>query len=419
MKRKILLITIFVILLIPLVPYLIFYNIVIVRESEIKKEWNKSFTPIEKLEKFSSSSKTNKTAKWLFKFAFKNNIYQSKEQKQKKKPDFEILKEEIQKYIKEQSEDNREHVESPPKEITDYLTKHRSEINSVESYLITKEPPEWSETDQKNHHFLIVVNLHRLFILDGFTKVTIGDMKGAEKALEASWNLLQNDRKSPILLSQLVATGLLKTEMGLIRKIKQPRDIWIERLKDQNIKALIIKAFEYDIWINYNNFVNSDIFGENLSKDEYMIVKIIWRNPYSKLIKRFISLNILNDGMLFINRIKEIDLCKDDEVTTIGWFSKYHIYSNIAYPIDLDSYLRMRKILVDIELTNKILEIKEIKMKNKYLPEHIDGIESSSCKNITWSFKRISRGGFSIECNEDIKLEPFGKIKLPLSFTSE
>ncbi|HEX7604538.1 MAG TPA: hypothetical protein VF316_23130, partial [Polyangiaceae bacterium] len=123
-------------------------------------------------------------------------------------------------------------VEAPSPDLAAILSSHRVALSALEDALVTGEAPRWACDPAVSYEARLSPNglghlqVQRLLIADALASVARGENGMAARALEASWKLNEGLASRPEVVAQLLAIAVARLEVGALRKIDVPADVW-------------------------------------------------------------------------------------------------------------------------------------------------------------------------------------------------
>lgn len=162
----------------------------------------------------------------------------------------------------------------PPPAVEAWLCEHAGKLEALRETLAHGPPPLWSrETlawldrppygpggDSRLPNVLGHLAVQDALAADALWQAAQGRPALAQDALEASWRLAAEQRDHPVLIVQLVATGVARQQAGLLRQLGDPGGRWRDRLDGRRARRRLIDAlaFEGFSWLGYADFESED-----------------------------------------------------------------------------------------------------------------------------------------------------------------
>lgn len=315
-------------------------------------------------------------------------------------------------------------IDSPPEEAIRFLEEKRVAVDAIESLLNAEPPPQWlfdpsiPEKDRRMPNGLGHMRLQRTLMARALAAAHAGHNDASALSLEASWSLNESLRARPETFSALLGIGIARLEVGVLRKVNAREDLWGKRLATLDGRALLLDTLTLGYrpklartWWSYV----SEEYGEA------SILRRAW--------------NVLEAPAHRVAMAGSSDLMRDEfarlrvaplsdqfhEPPTPDVRDVAHTLASIWIPNTRNLFVRADRLVVDVELTSKILEAKRLRRENGgHWPAAIPGIETSRFPGASWLYDVSPGGGrMSIAFSRELA-SPYGQgVKpLPLCFSS-
>ena len=317
----------------------------------------------------------------------------------------EAIQTELTEYLDKQIAKPNDEIDAPPETLQRYLSSKTDAIAAIRNHVLNQEIPNW-ETDITPivtgditfavPSFLGLVNLQKILALDILEKQRLGDTKGAAQMLEVSWKLNQSLGSRPELISQLVALIIGKYQLGVMRKLDVFPSQWQQYLVEHDYWASMSRSlqgewfFQYNFLNNLHRYITDPEAGLEISLEERFLI-----TPLGKIYRRFSAIDTyqtlkqINLGLTGTeseggnkSTHKEAEppnICLTEpiepEISAAWWNS----FGHIAIPSFYSQLPKATQYMLDLELTYKILQIKELAKKEGKFPQSIPNLESSVC----------------------------------------
>ncbi|MGK7875869.1 MAG: hypothetical protein AB4426_21995 [Xenococcaceae cyanobacterium] len=351
---------------------------------------------------------------------------------QKNQQAFEKIKEELNQYLETQVENPSDKVEVIPESLRRYLASQSAYLEAIRNHVLNSEMLRWEipdlnefTTESALPNFSGIFNLQQVLALDILEKNQLGQTTEAYKTLEVLWKINQSMRTRPELLSQLLALIIDNYMAGIARKIDGVSSDW-----ECRIASLIERDSPQSFFISFAG--EYLILARTLTSDTWQVVDWYWWNEepplYVKIIKplfqpylRFSAVGLWQQAKLNIYKFSEQKFCAfycdnpEKEISLLLWTS----ISETVFP-PLIHYVRLfNRTLINWELTEKVLQVKEIAAQEGSLPQDISGIEESIYKDGKWIYQVESDDTFSLSYSKPPSWWPEqekGRLILPLTY---
>ncbi len=325
----------------------------------------------------------------------------------------------VSSYLTAELESPKSSIDLPPKEVSSFLSAHLGDLRAVEEELLTRPPPVWSHNPsiasdrQPIPDTTALISLQRTLLGKALEESARGDDSDAQRTLDASWKLNSEYRRIPDALCQIVALAAASRQVGVLRKIAADAGLWRTRVFEHDYKQSRLDAELLWSWPTaakpreWNRLAFDG--GKNVARRAWS-----WfLRPYSILVSSQFTEGLRKDYL----EIRESSSVRDipDEKTTGR--TPAQIMLSIHIPNTHSSFRRVDEFLIDAELTDKILQARQLRQQNggKW-PAAISGIDITRLPGARWVYS-VSAEGMRIELNQN-PYKDRGGFKLPFCFTS-
>jgi hypothetical protein len=298
-------------------------------------------------------------------------------------------------------------IEPPPAGIREFLEKRQAMVMRVVR-LLGREVPAWDfdvrDKPQGRPELFGAIRLGRLLVSIALVEERAGDHHLAGDLLEASWSLSRSFAGQTDTSAQIIALALEKLHTGALRKLAEPPFPWIGRLSGDEPRRAVIDAFE--------TLPRSGSQESALPDESRLVLANAWHamtDPLRKLspceLAKLSDEDILTPGKEEIERW--IQSGGDENLRTLF---------NVGMPNSIASIRRADRLLVDREMTKKILELRQDRAasREKRWPGKLGDAQSQICPGVSYEYQ--SRGPvMSLRFSGSID-EPATGLSLPLFF---
>jgi hypothetical protein len=143
-------------------------------------------------------------------------------------------------------------------------------------------------------------------------------------------------------------------------------------------------------------------------------------------IKPYLRYCAADMGGLFLTEIQRLDAlgpcASDAELNSISKgitadLPKWNLLVQVAYPnLGGSSRARPKQLKIQMELTDKVLQLRELKAQQGAWPKEAPGIEKSFCPKETWKYESTADGGMSLTFSGPPISKELVKRPYPLEF---
>lgn len=344
---------------------------------------------------------------------------------------FEKIKKELEQYLETQLENPTNKVEIPPESLRRYLASQSANLAAIRTHVLNSEMPRWSlDVNQWNlsyplPSFLGMINLQKILALDMLEKNRLGETKEVLDTLEFAWRLNQSAREYPSLIGSLVAAIVDNYIVGIIRQIKEVPPDWqgrITRLVKQDYPQSFLTSLEGDFLMTARSLSTYPLWKwTNAPPPPFTKVLDALQQPYL----RFSAVDYWQKGTRGLHELPKQDFCNFDSETfkqnqlSAAWWNILGQDSTISL---LNQWPKLWRKLIEWELTQKVLKVKEIAAKQGSWPQQVPGIDASVCGDRKWIYQVSPDGTMSISFSKPPSWWPKqekGKLILPLSYSAK
>lgn len=348
---------------------------------------------------------------------------------EKNRQSFEKIRKELAQYLENQLENSTNQVEVPPESLRRYLASQSANLAAIRTHILNSEMPRWTlDVSQWNFSYplpslLGMVNLQKVFALDMLEKTRLGETKEVLDTLEVAWKLNQSAREYPSLIGSLVSIIVDNYLVGVIRKIKGIPTDW---------QARITRLVKED----YPQSFSTSLMGHFLTTTRSLSTYPLWKwtdappPPFAKVLdalqRPYLRFSVVDSWWKEtrgLHKLPKQNFCNFDSET----FKQNHQLSTAWWNIfgqepTWNQWLKLWRKLIEWELTQKVLQVKEIAAKQGSWPQQVPGIEVSVCGERKWIYQVAPDGTMSLSYSQQPSWWPKqkqGTLILPLSYSAK
>lgn len=400
------------------------------REGRSEFTWNAAFGPLEDLKKKYPKLETNETAKRLEELAkalgfdLAPTVRTAGAAPRPRTPAEERRAQATGDFLSAQIERSEAPIEEPPEELTRFLEEKRVGLDGIESLLIAGPPPTWSfdvslpERDAPVPNGLGLLRIQRILLARALSAARGGRGEAAARSLEASWNLNESLRGRPETVSLIIAVAVARLEVGVLRKVSVDERLWKERLTTLNPRQPLLDARVLESRLNSSRNWWRDFFRNAAHSPWYMRARDLFASPMERAVNVEYS-NLMREELLRLRGSPLSDQLPEPPAPARG--SAAQLIASISMPSIRNFFLRADRLVVDAELTSKVLEAKRVRRENGMRwSSAIPGIETSRFPGASWRYEATPDGRMSIAFSRELA-SPYGQNgmkPLPLRFSS-
>jgi hypothetical protein len=352
---------------------------------------------------------------------------------EKNRQAFEKIRKELDQYLENQLENSTNQVEVPSESLRRYLDSQPANLAAIRTHILNSEIPRWSlDVSQWNPSYplpslLGMVNLQKIFALDMLEKNRLGETKEVLDTLEVAWKLNQSAREYPSIIGSLISIIVDNYIVGVIRKVKGIPTDWqarITRLVKEDYPQSFSTSLEGDFLTTARSFATYPLWKwtNNAQPPPFAKVLDALQRPY----RRFSAVDYWRKETLGLHELPKQDFCNFDSETfkqnhqlSAAW---WNIFGQDSISSLWNQWTKLWRKLIEWELTQKVLQVKEIAAKQGSWPQQVPGIEASVCGDRKWIYQVSPDGTMSISYSQQPSWWPKqekGKLILPLSYSAK
>jgi hypothetical protein len=387
------------------------------REDQCDRAWTATFGSLDDLKKKYPKRETNETAKKLEELT-RGTVFDLTPVVRAIEPEEMRLgaewnrSQETVDFLSAQIAKPEASIDPPSEGAIRFLEEKRVALDAIESLLIAGPPPEWAldlsvpENDRRMPNGLGQIRLQRILTARALAAAHGGHNEAAARALEASWNLNESLRGRPEIIPALLSIAIARFQVGILRKVNVEEDVWGKRLETLDGRTV---------------FLDADVILGVRPK----FARTWWRyvlEEYGEASWFRRAWQVLEAPAHRVANVEYSDLMRDE----LSHLRDAPLSDHFSEPPAPDvytrnSFLRADRLVVDAELTSKILQAKSLRRKNAgRWPAAIPGIEASRYPGASWRYEvSPDGGGMSIALSRELAspYPPDTKL-LPLRFSS-
>ena len=357
----------------------------------------------------------------LFESGKESNEQSNSTPTQSDRQTIEAIQTELTEYLDEQIAKPNNEIDAPPETLQRYLNSKADAIAAIRNHVLNQEIPNW-ETDITwvvsgdasfpLPSFVGLVNLQKILALDILEKQRLGDTKGAAQMMEVSWKLNQSQWRRPELISQMVALIIGKYQLGVMRKLDVSPPHWQQHLVEHDYWKSMSRSLQGEFLFQFNGVKNMHLYSSEGSFSEKMFLS----SPLGKTFFQVTAIDSYQASRQIIfglpgtefdgskstshKKTEPPNICLWEPIEpemSVAW---WNIFAQMLMPSFYHVLLKARQYQLDLELTDKILQVKELAKKEGKFPQSIPNLESSVCPGVNWVYQVKPDGSMSISLEQ-------------------
>ncbi|PZO40582.1 MAG: hypothetical protein DCF19_11850 [Pseudanabaena frigida] len=339
----------------------------------------------------------------------------------------DVIRNDLSKYVDESAI-------APSATLQKYLASQSENLAALRAYVLQSDIPIQDSLDldmllnmgtfDSLPSFLVEATWQRILIADAINNYRLGNTQASFDSLEVAWRLNQATRSQPILISQLVAIICDRIQLQGIQKIDRVPTVWQKRLISfAKSKSLFIATLKLEIFSRYGLIRNFPLRKGGSALEEKSA------SLFSRLLQPFVqpyftlsAVDVWQVAMRELELRFNQDPCIPVSYEDTPQISSWNILGILASSPSYQIYKLTRR-QIDMELTQKILRLREVSSQTGKFPQTLTGIDSSVvCKNLRYVYQPTPNGdamiiSLSKQNRPEWLVERIGDI--PLSYSTK
>lgn len=250
-------------------------------------------------------------------------------------------------------------LDEPPEEFRAYLARHDDALRELRATLAAgRTAPIWYSDISELHeapvpNLLGHINLVKLMTSAALERLSADDETTALEYLDASWQLANGLRDSPILITQLITIAETRMLLGALRHVDRVPGEWLERL-EFDYRGAFLQSMKYGGWL----WVYLDT--ADLSEDTW------WQKAARPVVSPYATYCLADVSGAWRERIENLErvesICDYDlsveEADLNIPVPRWNLFGEILVPNLANAIHRLSRLELDIELTRLTIQAK-------------------------------------------------------------
>ncbi|MEG4805401.1 hypothetical protein QUB63_32550 [Microcoleus sp. ARI1-B5] len=354
---------------------------------------------------------------------------------------FEEIRQELTQYLDAEIAKPNDTVNPPSEKLQRYLASRQTALAELREQVLNNVVPHWG-TDISgilegnitvfSPDYLWQANFQQVLALDILEKYRKGQTQAAAEMLEVSWKINQSLTESPRLIPQLVALIGTKYPAGVMRKVEILPAQWQQRLLEYDYRESVLtsvqgeylftfKFLQYFLWKHswssilkaLSPYTDQGMFSliqggyfSNLTLEQKILDwtfshVLVWFKPVIKPYFRFCAIDNYQVYKRSLAASRQQNVCASDlaPAKNSAW---WNFISRTSTSFSSQTRKAAQRML-DLELTQKILQVKALAAKTGKWPPSVPDMNSSICPGAKWLYRVAPDGTMSISFSEKPK----------------
>jgi len=299
---------------------------------------------------------------------------------------FQDIKEELSNYLDTQGRNPSGSFFEVPLKLRNYLDQNADKLKTIRTLILNNESPRWAtdmswiaEGDPSYPwpSYSGLTDLQRLFAIDILYKQEQGKTKEVQEVLEASWKLNQSFKNDPMLIGQLVNIISTRVQLGVMRKLDSLPKVWQQRLLEHDYRQSMLQSLAGDsieIRARYRRLMkkpetaledSNEYFSEDFATEYLELGWSEWSTSLRQNVLRWQAIATYQSDTDRYKAATQGNACLTETPSPSSFLA------------------RAGRIMVDLEMTQKILQMKEVGSS----PQSIPNAPSTICPNASWVYQ--------------------------------
>jgi hypothetical protein len=369
---------------------------------------------------------------------------------------FEEIREELTQYLNAEIAKPNDTINPPSEKLQRYLASRQTALTELRQQVLNNEVPHWGtditwilegDITVVSPDYLRLANIQKVLALDILEKYRKGQTEAAAEMLEVSWKINQSLTESPRLISPLVGLIVTKYTAGVMRKVEHLPAQWQQRLLERDYRESILtslqgeylfqfKSLQDFLWkhswssIQQRSGASSFLGIFTVTNDPPTLQEkildwtlshvLVWFKPMIKPYVRFSAIDSYHAYKRSLAASRQQNVCASDSVT-VNDFAWWNYIGRTSGIFTSHFTSKAAKSMLDLELTQKILQVKALAAKTGKWPASVPEMKSSICPGAKWLYRVAPDGTMSLSFSEKPKwLEERLKYKgLPFTYSDK
>ena len=314
---------------------------------------------------------------------------------------FEEIREELD-YIDTHLQNPNDKLELPPEKIRHYLDSHADSLAAIRKYVLTHETPQWEMDitpmiEGKYYQlpsFWALANVQKILALDILYQNYQGNTQAMLETLEVSWKLNESLQNRPELTSQLDSIMIIRNQVGVIRKIDNLPPEWQQRLLKHDYRQSMLTTVELVSLSLVTVLTQKNLYNyyqERGGENPYEWLR--YSSPLFQPYIRGFARNTYQKQQKNYAQLPQENVCTSNVNTLLPKSSWWNPSGEF---VGEQEWIKGGQLMLDLELTQKIIQAKEAAAKEGKWPNSLPNLDSSICPNTKWIYQVSPDGTMSI-----------------------
>ncbi len=327
--------------------------------------------------------------------------------------EFEQIREQLSQYIDSQISKPNDEIDPASKELQRYLESKADALSKVKNHVLNNELLKletviyWlleGDGSVALPSHLSLANFQKILALDILEKQRQGKNKEAQEMLAVSWRISQPLQDNSTLISQLVALIIKNFQVGVIRKVDNLSPEWQERLLEHDYRLSVLQMIEeenfgmYSLIGNLNDYkYRNEVWTDD---EEDKVLKWLSQIPLSRPYFRFSAIDTYHALRESLEKRPTPNICQQTDPELSPSAAWWNLLGQLSVGSFTSQEYRAAKYMLELEFTQKILQVKELARKQGKWPESVSNLESQFCPGHQYIYQVSEDGTMTISLDK-------------------
>jgi hypothetical protein len=305
----------------------------------------------------------------------------------------------LTKWATTEAERPEANIQAAPPEVAAWLTGHAAELDAIEGALVSGPAPEWAEDpsllfaapvpDMAGH-----MELHAILLGRALARAAGGDPAGAARALLASWNLAEPERRRVDVPSRSIAWIATHLELGVLRKLPVDAGPWRGRISGWDPREAVKRSWANEAWTTWKAARRRQAAGVYAGAPRGPVERL-FAGPAQRL-----EAAAFLDGWRAMTEAAVKSPVSDGDGAKLADAFRAGMgrWAGAApqIPTLAGAWKRADRLVLEAELTNRVFDVRAKRDPSGAWPASMPGLETSKGENVKWVYAVTPEGRASI-----------------------
>lgn len=318
----------------------------------------------------------------------------------------------LAKYLKTQLEKSDQGIDEFPRELSEYLQSYEKPLEVIKHHILSNKDIHWktdfimrydSGPNSPGPNLSGLISLEMVLVADALKGLKAGQSQKAERCIEAVWKLNQSLRQRSEFLVRVAAQIIDRYQFGTLRKMERPSSVWMSRMEEPDYRREILSTRGTEVFI-MTKWANE---GNLFPKKNFLTKNMRWY-------QRYCVVDYSQKMREQILKCLKVDLCSLDSQSFNDFshsLARWNLIGSFSWDNPEHILGRVAKLMIDRELTSKILQI-----KNGPISTDTDTLPCDMCGNLRWKLQAHSDSELRIGLEGKLTYEKNDTLDLPLDY---